>query len=667
MLNIKDVISDKKMSDQIKYYCVGFNWNGQNPPSQLERFLKEGIWENGYDDKFIETVNNVPVGARLAAKTAYTRKINGKTISVLEVHAMGTVTSNHKDGQRLEVNWEKDFKPFTINGKAAYRSTITQVVHPENIDLIFGNQAGQFENKKQSFLSFKEEDLSNDFPMNQILYGPPGTGKTFHTINKAVSIADRIHETKLRIYYNTRNDLKDRFDELLIDNWDNPNGQIAFVTFHQSMSYEDFVEGIKPMVNDKNEVYYDIEPGIFKRIANIAQNNWLDAQKGNIQNPSFEEAFNKLKEEWDENQEMKFSMKREGKQFTIIQFTKSSIRFKKATGSTSHTLSINTLRDYYYNKIDIRKSGVGIYYPGVLDKLRSYQPTEAIEKEEKNYVLIIDEINRGNISQIFGELITLIEDDKRLGAKEEISVALPYSKEKLVIPPNLFIVGTMNTADRSVESLDTALRRRFVFEEKRPQPELLLPERMLWQFWWNNAHKSWHDEEYISIEKSFYELIGYPADLDNESDKEKYWAPMKSEGINEAQYSSLSEINYTGINLYKLLDTINKRIEKLLGNDYEIGHAYFINALSNTQLKQIFQYKVLPLLQEYFFGDYGKIGLVIGEAFITSNTIGKAAELLSVSGYDSGDLNDAKVFKIQNVLPWNDNLFVKNVKAIYGE
>jgi hypothetical protein len=651
------------MPENIKYYCVGFYWNDATPQNQLERFLKDGIWENGYDNKFLGTVNNVTLGSRIAAKTTYTRQQDGKRISVLEIHAIGSVTENPKDGQILKVKWDKEFKPFKIDGRGAYRSTISEVKHKENIQLIFGNAV----HDASSALSFDTNDLTNEFPNNLILFGPPGTGKTFHTINKAISIADGIKESKLLNYYGDRTSLKDRFDELLIEDWENPTGQIAFVTFHQSMNYEDFVEGIKPLVNNKEDVYYDIEPGIFKRIANIAQNNWLDAQKGNKENLSFEVAFAKLKEEWEENQAMKFSMRRVGKDFTINGFTKASIKFQNASGGTDHSLSINTLRDYYYNKKDIRKQGVGIYYPGVLEKLRSFQPEVSLDKEEKNFVLIIDEINRGNISQIFGELITLIEEDKRLGKKEELSVTLPYSKEKFVVPPNLYLIGTMNTADRSVEALDTALRRRFVFEEKEPEPTLLTPEYLVWKLWWDYEDKKWSDPDFIKIENPLYSLLGFPSELDNEGRKEEYWGSMKKEGKNISQIIKLTEINFTGINLSKLLVNVNRRIEKLLSKDYQIGHAYFINVISLVELKRTFQFKIIPLLQEYFFGDYGKIGLVIGEAFIKDLKPNLPIDLLHVNDYDSGDLNDVQLYRVQNVIEWSDAGFHKNIKAIYGE
>jgi 5-methylcytosine-specific restriction endonuclease McrBC GTP-binding regulatory subunit McrB len=176
------------------------------------------------------------------------------------------------------------------------------------------------------------------------------------------------------------------------------------------------------------------------------------------------------------------------------------------------------------------------------------------------YVLIIDEINRGNVSQIFGELITLIEDNKRLGNRDSLQSVLPYSKTNFGIPPNLYIIGTMNTADRSVEALDTALRRRFTFCEYMPVPELIdkvLGEDAIWE----------------------------------------------------------------GFSLSKVLETINHRIEILLDRDHQIGHSYFLTLKGSSNplkdLKEVFTQKIVPLLQEYFYNDYVKIGMVLGQGFVT--------------------------------------------------
>src|SRR5690606_35547532 len=168
----------------------------------------------------------------------------------------------------------------------------------------------------------------------------------------------------------------------------------------------------------------------------------------------------------------------------------------------------------------------------------------------KKHVLIIDEINRGNVSAIFGELITLLEEDKRKGNKEQTEVTLPYSKDKFSVPNNVYIIGTMNTADRSVEALDTALRRRFSFIEMQPNPNILL------------------DSEYQDV------------------------------------------------NLKQLLETINQRIEILIDKDHQIGHSYFIGIQNLDDLKLVFKDKIIPLLEEYFYGDFGKIGLVLGSNFI---------------------------------------------------
>nr|WP_307777125.1 AAA family ATPase [Flavobacterium panacis] len=309
-------------------------------------------------------------------------------------------------------------------------------------------------------------------------------------------------------------------------------------------------------------------------------------------------------------------MKTEGKGFTILGFTNTSIEFKKASGGTGHTLSKSTLRDYYYEIREIRPTGVGIYYPPILEKLKQYKSIEGTKiepKKEKQFVLIIDEINRGNVSQIFGELITLIEEDKRLGNEEALEVTLPYSKEKFGVPPNLHIIGTMNTADRSVESLDSALRRRFSFTEMMPLPELISPSALYCQLLWKYRNVGWDDPMFLKEENELFDFTKVSDEL--KAEKVKIWEAMKSDYETE-DYSYFDIFDFSGINMQTILETINSRIEILLGRDHLIGHAYFINVKNEEQLIYTFKNKIIPLLQEYFYNDYEKIALVLGDGFV---------------------------------------------------
>lgn len=312
---------------------------------------------------------------------------------------------------------------------------------------------------KTSNSGSKSNSMQTIIPLNQILFGPPGTGKTYNTVNMALDIVCPL-AGGLKWETKSREEARRKYQEML------PDGRIVFITFHQSMSYEDFIEGIKPKTED-GKITYEVKDGIFKKLCEKAKDN-------------------------------------------------------------------NT------------------------------QITQ-------NYVMIIDEINRGNVANIFGELISLIEDDKRLGASEELRAELPYSHTIFGVPKNVYIIGTMNTADRSVEALDSALRRRFTFKEMMPKAELVPKENKV---------------------RNIFEII-------------------------------------------------NQRIEVLKDREHQIGHSYFMGVENEDDLKDVFYDKIIPLLQEYFYGDYEKIQLVLGEGFVK-----KESESVKFAGDKSGDFDVSGVYRI---------------------
>lgn len=399
---------------------------------------------------------------------------------------------------------------------------------------------------------------------NTILYGPPGTGKTYLTIEKAISIADPDYVfPSVPSSEQGRKDVKTRYQKLV------DIGQIAFTTFHQSLSYEDFVEGLKPS-SSNGDIAYDIEPGIFKSFCSKASA---------VKTSNFTEAYNAL---------ITYISSLDDPHYKILTKTKTPFYV-----SVNQNGNLNLFTTEYKNKQGaITKENLELfslsekpfigwegYVYGIITHLKEQFGLDVVsESKKKNYVLIIDEINRGNVSQIFGELITLIEEDKRLGNPEALEVILPYSKQKFGVPPNLYIIGTMNTADRSVEALDTALRRRFSFEFVGPDSSLV-PE-------------------------------------------------------------------YAGeIKLRELFETINVRISYLLDEDHQIGHSYFMEVKSIRDLMQVFENKLIPLLKEYFYNDYGKIRLVLGDGFVHKSEINK----VSFAAEDNDLFTDKVMFEFKSI------------------
>ena len=449
-----------------------------------------------------------------------------------------------------------------------------------------------------------QKEVSNpmSFAKNMILYGPPGTGKTYQTVNYAVAIIEgksleevqvENHEEVLKRYRQYRQD-----------------GRIEFTTFHQSFGYEDFIEGIRPKFFGENEeeageIQYEITKGIFKAFCLKAQIPIADAKQspygfsdtpsvwkvslgGTGEHPLRNYCMQNdcIRIGWDEygetvTDETNYFV---GGKYVLNAFLNRmqlgdivlscySARTIDAIGVITGDPEWLSNEEHYKRsrkvnwllkgkKIDIEEFQLSrslvqstVYQLDttaaevikVLEK-NGFAPTTTLET--KPYIFIIDEINRGNISKIFGELITLIEPSKRLGQSEGLQVRLPYSQKLFGIPDNVYLLGTMNTADRSIAMLDTALRRRFSFVEMMPDS------------------------------------------------------------------SVLDGVEVEGISISGLLTTLNHRIEVLFDREHTLGHAFFTplrQSPSIQTLGEIFRDKVIPLLQEYFYDDYEKICLVLGD------------------------------------------------------
>lgn len=447
-----------------------------------------------------------------------------------------------------------------------------------------------------------EEEMT-DVAMNTILYGPPGTGKTYNTVVYAVAIIENKPVASIKAEFYSA--VLERYNAYKAD------GLIEFTTFHQSYGYEEFIEGIKPVMDSDDEhsdIQYSIEDGLFKAFCNKA--SMPATKKANVDlglnktptiwkvslwstgdNPTRTECLENghIRIGWDDygpdiTDDTDFS-ENGGKNVLnsfIYKMKVGDIVFSCYSSTTIDAIGVVT-GDYEWcngqfddglnrmRKVNWIVKGINediveinggstmtlstvyklkVSLADAMALIQKHLPATVQMDDKRNHVFIIDEINRGNISKIFGELITLIESSKRIGQAEGMKAKLPYSQQLFGVPDNVYIIGTMNTADRSIATIDTALRRRFRFKEMMPDAEVL------------------------------------------------------------------SGISVDDISISDMLSRMNKRIAVLYDREHTIGHAYFIPLRDNPtieQLAEIFENAIVPLLQEYFYEDYEKIRLVLGD------------------------------------------------------
>ena len=467
----------------------------------------------------------------------------------------------------------------------------------------------------------QEEQHMTDIDKNTILYGPPGTGKTYSTVQYAVAAIEKKSLSMVQIEpYDV---VLKRFKEY------KEQGRIVSTTFHQSYGYEEFVEGIKPVMEADGEeigdIQYEIIPGIFKQFCESAAypiskgesdyglnrqpSIWKVSLGHTHENPTRAECMKNghIRIGWDEygpeiGDDTVYS---DGGKSALKAFVSGiaigDIVLSCFTNTTIDAIGVVTgdyeWHDEYPQYKRLRKVNwlvkdiqeditlinngktmtlsavywMSVALADVMNIVAKYSKGDNSKPNDDNYVFIIDEINRGNISKIFGELISLIEPSKRIGQREGMTVKLPYSQHPFGVPDNVYLIGTMNTADRSIALIDTALRRRFQFVEMQPEPDVL---------------------DGISVED---------------------------------------------VSIKDLLIRMNRKITILYDREHTIGHAYFIPLKNNPTIEtlaMIFSRNILPLLQEYFYEDYEKIRLVLGD----NNKDEKDEQFILVNEEDYDDL-----------------------------
>ena len=614
------------------------------------------LWE--VFESAIRYADNPTQGNKLKIESTYNNVIKQKGIQWNITMGLYWIRPN------TYINLDSKNREFIIKQKILPEQFIKEVNQFKNVpngeqyiqlcDLLLekikDGQYGYRDFKELSFIAY-ERNMSvdtvtqhntqnTDIAKNTILYGPPGTGKTYNTVMYAVAIIEnkKLEEIKKENY----TEVIDRYNKYKED------GLIEFTTFHQSYGYEEFIEGIKPVIHsdeeDETDIQYEVVPGLFKKFCDIAGKPILRKEKCDIginESPTIWKISlegsgeNSTRTECMKNEHIRIGYDEYGREITNL--------FKGVAGRHILNYFINdmsigdiVMSCYDCNTVDAIGVVTGEYewhneYPeykrlrkvnwivkgikeniikinngsrlsnptvyklridlsDVMEIIEKYSKnTIEVEEKKKNHVFIIDEINRGNISKIFGELITLIEPTKRIGQTEGQKVRLPYSQKLFGVPNNVYLIGTMNTADRSIATIDTALRRRFNFKEMLPDEEVL-------------------DGIYVE-----------------------------------------------DVSIKDIFIKMNKRITVLFDREHTLGHAYFLplkDAPTIETLANIFENSIIPLLQEYFYEDYEKIRMVLGDnqkdsedkQFITI----EENDYNDLFGYIDYDFDEMSTYKINS-------------------
>lgn len=566
----------EEQSPGITYWVAGAVWNNDSAPEdKTAEFVKDGVWRNGYDansgDKSVESVKSAKPGDFIAIKSSSTKGPGRKT-SFLKVKALGIITENMGDGVNLKVDWKYKGPGFDVDN-ITYRKTFEPVRLEKIIKMIFAPILGGGAKSTRERKPTGGPMFDTSRPRNIIYWGPPGTGKTYQIIQLQSHFED-----------SDENSSSDQIVRWVQEATWWEVIAAAMIDLKKSVTVPELFEHEFIQIKSKQSATKTPKNTIWgtlqsHAVAGSKTVNFEKRQEPLVVDKSDDSKWF-LANNWEEQLE------------DLVEEV-NRLRANSSIGTSRRYEMVTFHQSYSYEEFvegirpESSEDGSSIRYevrPGVFRRICQ----RALENPEKHYAIFIDEINRGNISKIFGELITLIEPDKRIGANHEVTVTLPYSGIEFGVPENVHIIGTMNSVDRSIALVDMALRRRFQFVAVRPDRSLV------------NADA----------------ISGF--DL-------------------RTVFSRLNE------KIAALLGS-----EYQIGHSYFMGE----RASGIVALKATWFGSILPLLQEYLFDDWSKLKALVGNFVVESEVSGldDVAVARSYGSFVEESITDEKFIELMKTL-----------------